>query len=377
VHVQAPIAGALKNLTCPICLSVLSTTVTAPCLHRFCQDCIEKWLRVGKPNCPECKAAIPSRRSFKRDVRVDEIIGCLLEVGVVTSGDHSSASTAGATTRLANAKDKALVGAMADTETLWVKTKPVVVSKREMRKRRKLMPAESEAGELDGESTGVPAAKDESEESEGGPEESSGSPRKVPQEDGGSDGGPEDSSGSPQKVPQEDGGSQEDGAKEDDARSQTARSETGGNSGGEESNLREGGSSLQPAAEVEEDVMAAEEEEAEEAEDRDRVPPAEDSMSHPNLSPHSHPDPNLDPSPDGDQVPPAEESEPAAPPENTLPGVAAAAAPGAGAAAEAGAAPGAGAAPAGALTEEMVHQLGAAAWEAAFPASSQRYPDLT
>lgn len=259
--------------------------------------------------------------------------------------------------------------------TTWqVKTKPIVVSKREMRKRRKLLPAEPEAAELGGESTRVPAAKDESEESEGGPEDSSGSPQKVPQEDGDPDGDREDSSGSPQNVPQEDCGSQEGGVNEHDARSQTGEEREG-----QESSLREGGSSLQPAAEVEEEETAVVAEEAEEAEDRDQVPP-EEGMSHP--SPHPDTDPSPDPDPNGDQVPPAGEDKPAGPPELALPSGAAAgghplaagghplAAGGApaGDALAAGSALAAGGAPVGALTEEMVHQLGAAAWEAAFPA---------
>ena len=42
VMVDTRIAGILKNLHCSVCLSVLSSTVAAPCMHRFCQDCVEK-----------------------------------------------------------------------------------------------------------------------------------------------------------------------------------------------------------------------------------------------------------------------------------------------------------------------------------------------
>ena len=92
----------LTQLRCAICLGCLDHTVTTPCLHRFCQvrlnmltgnenrlvcehqrlkasnhflqACIEKWIRIGRNNCPECKAEIPTRRSNKRDYKLDNLV---------------------------------------------------------------------------------------------------------------------------------------------------------------------------------------------------------------------------------------------------------------------------------------------------------------
>ncbi|QQP54363.1 E3 ubiquitin-protein ligase RING2-A [Caligus rogercresseyi] len=50
-------ALSLKSeLTCPICLDMLSSTMTTKeCLHRFCADCIVTALRSGNKECPTCR----------------------------------------------------------------------------------------------------------------------------------------------------------------------------------------------------------------------------------------------------------------------------------------------------------------------------------
>ena len=62
-------ADALEELRCAVCLGYLDQCVTAPCMHRFCQGCVEKWIRIGQLNCPECKQTVKTRRSFQRDAR--------------------------------------------------------------------------------------------------------------------------------------------------------------------------------------------------------------------------------------------------------------------------------------------------------------------
>lgn len=44
------------------------------CLHRFCAECIEKCLRLGKKECPSCRVHIPSRRSLRPDPNFDKLI---------------------------------------------------------------------------------------------------------------------------------------------------------------------------------------------------------------------------------------------------------------------------------------------------------------
>ena len=43
-------------------------------LTHFCQGCIEKWLRMGRKDCPECRVPVKTRRSFMRDLRCDALV---------------------------------------------------------------------------------------------------------------------------------------------------------------------------------------------------------------------------------------------------------------------------------------------------------------
>ena len=45
------------------------------CLHRFCSECIQKCLRVGRKECPSCRIHVPSRRSLRYDTNFDAVIG--------------------------------------------------------------------------------------------------------------------------------------------------------------------------------------------------------------------------------------------------------------------------------------------------------------
>ena len=83
VRVSGTVGGLLHFLHCAVCLQVLERTVVAPCMHRFCQECVEKWLRVGRHDCPECKFHTHTRRAFKRDVRIDSLIQKLIEEGTI------------------------------------------------------------------------------------------------------------------------------------------------------------------------------------------------------------------------------------------------------------------------------------------------------
>ena len=42
-----------------------SAAVAAPCMHRFCQECVEKWVRVGRRDCPECSTSLVPVRKLK------------------------------------------------------------------------------------------------------------------------------------------------------------------------------------------------------------------------------------------------------------------------------------------------------------------------
>ncbi|KAL7425709.1 hypothetical protein ACHAXH_000261, partial [Discostella pseudostelligera] len=63
------------DFQCPVCLGYLKTTrIVKECLHRFCNECIEKCLRSGMKQCPQCRIYIPSRRSLRPDTNFDELI---------------------------------------------------------------------------------------------------------------------------------------------------------------------------------------------------------------------------------------------------------------------------------------------------------------
>ena len=83
--VELPFLELLPELKCPICLEILTETMTTKeCLHRFCSDCITKSLQLvsrpvltcptprllqrasrnGMPPCAVSTAFAPSHRLF-------------------------------------------------------------------------------------------------------------------------------------------------------------------------------------------------------------------------------------------------------------------------------------------------------------------------
>lgn len=62
-------------ITCPVCLAIIHKTMTVmECLHRFCESCIEKCLRMGRKECPTCRIKCSSRRSLRADPNFDALI---------------------------------------------------------------------------------------------------------------------------------------------------------------------------------------------------------------------------------------------------------------------------------------------------------------
>lgn len=71
-------ADVKTELTCPICLGIIRNTLAfMECLHRFCAECIQKYLRMGQNECPKCRKHCPSRRSLRPDKRFDSLINSL------------------------------------------------------------------------------------------------------------------------------------------------------------------------------------------------------------------------------------------------------------------------------------------------------------
>ena len=65
-RIRVSVKQLSTEMTCPVCLGFFNKPVTVmECLHRFCAECIEKCLRIGKKECPSCRIHIPSRRSLR------------------------------------------------------------------------------------------------------------------------------------------------------------------------------------------------------------------------------------------------------------------------------------------------------------------------
>jgi len=63
------------DFTCPICLGIMRDTMTVmECLHRFCRECIEMSIRMGRKQCPSCRVKVPTKRSLRRDISFDSLI---------------------------------------------------------------------------------------------------------------------------------------------------------------------------------------------------------------------------------------------------------------------------------------------------------------
>eukprot|EP00698_Gefionella_okellyi_P023324 TRINITY_DN7935_c0_g1_i1.p1 TRINITY_DN7935_c0_g1~~TRINITY_DN7935_c0_g1_i1.p1 ORF type:complete len:309 (-),score=53.15 TRINITY_DN7935_c0_g1_i1:36-962(-) len=78
-HTTSVAARAMNvELTCPVCLGLLDKPVAVmECMHRFCEDCISKSIRVGKKECPACRVKCASRRSLRSDPAFAELIATL------------------------------------------------------------------------------------------------------------------------------------------------------------------------------------------------------------------------------------------------------------------------------------------------------------
>lgn len=78
-RMRLPVKILHPEFRCPICLMYMrNTSVVMECMHRFCERCITDSIRRGKNECPTCRIHIPSRRSLRKDERMDEIIQCIL-----------------------------------------------------------------------------------------------------------------------------------------------------------------------------------------------------------------------------------------------------------------------------------------------------------
>ena len=85
-----PLGGADtldRSLSCPICLSIMRAPTATECLHRFCSECIETSIRIGKKECPSCRFPIATRRALRRDLNFEALMLTLFPGGVEDEDD--------------------------------------------------------------------------------------------------------------------------------------------------------------------------------------------------------------------------------------------------------------------------------------------------
>ena len=71
-----------RFLSCPVCLGMMTAPTATECLHRFCSDCIETSLRIGKKECPSCRFPIKTRRGLRRDFNFESLMNTLYPDGM-------------------------------------------------------------------------------------------------------------------------------------------------------------------------------------------------------------------------------------------------------------------------------------------------------
>ncbi|EOA40288.1 hypothetical protein CARUB_v10009016mg [Capsella rubella] len=77
-YIDVDLADIRREVQCPICLGIIKKTRTVmECLHRFCQECIDKSMRLGNNECPTCRKHCASRRSLREDKLFDAFIATL------------------------------------------------------------------------------------------------------------------------------------------------------------------------------------------------------------------------------------------------------------------------------------------------------------
>ena len=88
---HVPLGGADtldRSLSCAVCLGFLRAPMATECLHRFCSECIETSIRLGKKECPSCRFPIATRRALRRDLNFEALMLTLFPGGVEEEDDE-------------------------------------------------------------------------------------------------------------------------------------------------------------------------------------------------------------------------------------------------------------------------------------------------
>lgn len=83
-RIELALHALRSEFRCVICLGYIrNTRIVMECLHRFCEDCIEKSLRLGRRECPMCRIPIPTRRSVAPDPNFDALLNSMVGQAII------------------------------------------------------------------------------------------------------------------------------------------------------------------------------------------------------------------------------------------------------------------------------------------------------
>eukprot|EP00871_Galdieria_phlegrea_P001558 jgi/Galph1/2402/GphlegSOOS_G1068.1 len=72
---KIPMHLARHFVTCPLCQGKLNkVTAITGCLHRFCENCIKKYLTTVSMSCPMCHMKLYSLRQLRADVEYGRLL---------------------------------------------------------------------------------------------------------------------------------------------------------------------------------------------------------------------------------------------------------------------------------------------------------------
>src|SRR5688572_25099829 len=55
----------LENFQCAICTLIRKETVSLPCNHYFCRECIGRWVITNHTTCPSCRLEFGGHKNMK------------------------------------------------------------------------------------------------------------------------------------------------------------------------------------------------------------------------------------------------------------------------------------------------------------------------
>ncbi|KAL4433565.1 hypothetical protein ABPG75_000006 [Micractinium tetrahymenae] len=79
LKVMLDLNRVLEHCKCSICMGIIKNTrAVSACMHRFCKECIEAWLRTQmQNNCPHCRVKFSSKRDCKPDPNFDLLLAAM------------------------------------------------------------------------------------------------------------------------------------------------------------------------------------------------------------------------------------------------------------------------------------------------------------